>query len=221
MCPPIGASFKESRYLLHSPPLLRPTSWRRKELQRTMSALFSLLRFKRLQFELCNLTRCRTRPVTQPQEGGTYTRTIVQTVHAETTPTCSHFPLLRLLRYYFQPSSLFLCVPAVCLLSQGRSLIIVLLSTSKQDTLYCWYLSSESRVSMQVLDGPPRSWFTCMQGFCLGNWANESNNTPAPERARRAQRDEQMRIGKERVSRKVPGSLRGVETDLVISPFPI
>lgn len=30
----------------------------------------------------------------QPQEGGTYTQTIVQTVHAETAPACSHFPFL-------------------------------------------------------------------------------------------------------------------------------
>lgn len=143
-CPPIGASFRESRYLLHSPPLLRPASHGEERSCREQCPLSSpLLRFKRLQFELCNLIRCRTRPVTQPQEGGTYTQTIVQTVHAETTPTCSHFPLLPHLRYYFQPSSLFLCVPAVCLLSQGWSLI-VLLSMSKQDTLYCWYLSSEA-----------------------------------------------------------------------------
>lgn len=78
MCPPIGASFKESRYLLRSPRLCGLHHMARKEErsrsllvkeQRTMSSLFSPLRCERLQFALCNLTRRETRPVTQLQEG--------------------------------------------------------------------------------------------------------------------------------------------------------
>lgn len=77
----------------------------------------------------------------------TYTQTIVQTVHAETTPTRSHFPLLPHLLYFFHSSSFLLCVPSACLLTQVWSLIIVLLSVSKQDTLRCLYLSGWSWLS--------------------------------------------------------------------------
>lgn len=77
VCPPIGASFKKSRYLLHSPQLggLHRMAKKGVTLSRLRSReqcpLFSpALRCKRLQFELCNLIRCRTHPVTQPQEGG-------------------------------------------------------------------------------------------------------------------------------------------------------
>ena len=56
--------------------------------------------------------------------------------------------------YFFLLLSLFLCAPAVCLLTQVRSFIIALLSEGKQDALCCCYVSSEagSRVSMLDMD---------------------------------------------------------------------
>lgn len=79
VCPPIGASFKRFRYLLHSPQLCGLHHMVKKEERsgsllvkerRTMSSFFLPLRCERLQFELCNLIRRRTRPVTRPQERG-------------------------------------------------------------------------------------------------------------------------------------------------------
>lgn len=133
-------------------------------------------------------------PSSNPASGReTYTQTTVQTVHAETTPTYPHFPLVpHFIFSYPHPS---FCVPAVCLLTQVWSLIIVLLSVSKQDTLHCWYLST-SRMSMQGLDWPPLSWFTC--GTFVFWTGRTSPTTLAPERAQSAQRDEQVRRARER-----------------------
>lgn len=73
-------------------------------------------------------------PSSNPASGReTYTQTIVQTVHAETTPTYPNFPLVP--HFIFSYPHLSFCVPAVWRLTQVWSLIIVLLSVRKQDAL--------------------------------------------------------------------------------------
>lgn len=88
-----------------------------------MPSLFSLLTCKPLHFELCNVTQSRTRQVSSshpPTGGETDTQTIVQTVHTDTAPTCSLFPLVP----YVPIISfiiLLLCFLPVCLLTKASS----------------------------------------------------------------------------------------------------
>lgn len=104
--------------------------------KREQCPLFSPLTSERLQFELCNLIRRRTRPLTMPQEGRLTLRllsrrsTLRQPPHA----LIFHSFLMYALLFYLTLIPLSLCS---CCLSFNPSLIphIVLLPASKQDAL--------------------------------------------------------------------------------------
>lgn len=80
------------------------------------------------------------------------------------------------LSYFFLPSSFFLSV-LVCLLTQAWSLIIVISSVSKQDTLLCCFLSDKDGFYVNAGSGLTASKPVHMQGFCFENRENRSYHT--------------------------------------------
>ena len=123
-------------------------------------------------------------PSSNPASGReTYTQTIVQAVHAETTPTRSHFPLVPYVRqlvwffFFPKPPSFFLCAPAVRL---DQTLIphYCLVVVSKQHT-HCTAGFCPARQGFMSVQGPdwPPQRLVHMWGFCFWNWENESDHT--------------------------------------------
>lgn len=157
-----------------------------------MSSLFSLLRSKCLQFELCNLIWCRTRPVTQPQEGRLTLRLLSRRSTLRQPPqlfsTCSSSVLS-----YFFPTLIHFSVcshclsfnpsliPCYCLIVRKQTRLIALLAFVRWSWLS--YVNAGSQ--------RPQSRFTC--GAFVSRTGKTSPTTPAPERAQSAQRDEQVR----------------------------
>lgn len=99
VCPPIGARCKKSGFLLHSPQLIGLHHMTKKEValfwlrSREQCPLFSPS--SEVSPVWIMLLDTGQNPSSNPTSGSkTYTQTIVQTVHAETTPTCSHSSLV-------------------------------------------------------------------------------------------------------------------------------
>lgn len=125
--------------------------------QRTMLLLFSSLRF-----ELCNSIGDSSQSCTDP-DTETHTKSIVQTVHLDSAPTGSHFPLL-----VFLPSSFFvfsLCVHLkLALISRPLAANVVFVGRSWR---LCFGAGPEFNTSV------PHH----MRGFCAWNWRNKSDHT--------------------------------------------
>lgn len=119
-----------------------------------MSSLFSLLRFKCLQFELCNLIWRRTRPVTQPQEGRLTHRLLSRRSMLSRPPHALIFHLLLICAHLLFPALVPLPLNSCCL-SFNPGLIphycLIIHEQTRPVALSCFCLLCECRLFIDRL----------------------------------------------------------------------
>lgn len=144
-----------------------------------MSSLCFLLRCECLQFELCNLIWCRTRPVTQPQEGRLTLRLLSRRSMLRQPPHALIFHLFLICALFFLFPTLILLSLCSCCLSFNSGLI----------PHYCLIIHEQTRHIAQLVfvrwnwlsyvnagSGLTSSELVHMWGFCFWNWENKSNH---------------------------------------------